>query len=64
MFKDQRGEVLADSFRQPSITNSQNTTKRIKDQIPDLDIDADTCVPLTMAGERMDWGLAVGHLFV
>ncbi|HSN72278.1 MAG TPA: HNH endonuclease signature motif containing protein, partial [Steroidobacteraceae bacterium] len=29
----------------------------------DLAIDADTCVPNWLAGDRMDWDLAVGNLF-
>ena len=29
----------------------------------DRDIDADTCRSQWYAGERMDWNLAVGHLF-
>ena len=41
-----------------------NTIKWIESQIPDLEIDAETCVPLTRAGETIDWDLAVGHLFV
>ena len=28
-----------------------------------LEIDADTCQPEWYAGDRMDWNLAVGHLF-
>lgn len=30
----------------------------------DLAIDADTCVPNWLAGDRMDWDLAVGNLFL
>jgi len=63
VFTDQRGQVLADSFRLPSIGDEPNTIKRIEAQIPDLEIDAETCVPLTRAGETIDWDLAVGHLF-
>ena len=35
----------------------------IRARCRDLDIDADTCVPLWYAGETIDWHLAVGHLF-
>jgi hypothetical protein len=63
VFTDQRGQVLADSFRLPSIGAEPNTIKWIEAQIPDLEIDAETCVPIMRAGETIDWDLAVGHLF-
>jgi len=63
VFRDQRGEVLADSFRLPSIGDEKKTVEWIVAQIPDLKIDAETCIPLTTAGETIDWDLAVGHLF-
>jgi hypothetical protein len=63
VFTDQRGEVLADSFSIPSIADEQDTVEWIEARFPDLDIDAETCVPLTRAGETIDWDLAVGHLF-
>jgi hypothetical protein len=63
VFRDQRGEVLADSFRVPPIADEQDTVEWIESQFPDLEIDAETCVPLTSAGETIDWDLAVGHLF-
>jgi len=63
VFRDQRGEVLADWYRLPSIADEQNTLEWIEAQLPDVDIDSETCVPLTSAGEKMDWNLAVGHLF-
>ncbi len=63
VFTDQRRDVLADSFRLPSIRDEQNTVEWIEAHIPDLEIDAETCVPLTRAGETIDWDLAVGHLF-
>ena len=46
------------------VINGQNTTKWIKAQIPEVEIDSDTCVQLTRAGDRMDWDLAVWPLFV
>ena len=64
VFKDQRGQVLADSSVLPSIRDEKNTVEWIEAHIPDLEIDAETCVPLTRAGETIDWDLAVGHLFV
>ncbi len=63
VFKDQLGKVLAESFNLPSIATDQTTIESIQSRIPDLDIDAETCIPITRAGERMDWNLAVGHLF-
>ena len=63
VFRDQRGEALADWFRMPSIADQQNTLEWIEAQLPEVDIDSETCVPLTSAGEKMDWNLAVGHLF-
>ena len=48
----------------PSIT-ARPTTRAdwVNSSTPEADIDSDTCVPETTAGERMDWHLAVGHLF-
>lgn len=63
MFKDQRGNILADYSALPIIDHHQNPVARGESKIPDLNIDANTCVPETVAGERMDWHLAVGHLF-
>ena len=63
VFRDQRREVLADSFRMPPIGDEQDTVEWIQAQFPYLEIDEETCVPLTRAGETMDWDLAVGHLF-
>ena len=63
VFRDQRGEVLADSFKMPSIADEQDAVEWMETRIPDLEIDAETCVPLTRAGETIDWDLAVGHLF-
>ena len=63
VFKDQQGKVLAESFNLTSIAADQTTIESIQSRIQDLDIDAETCVPMTRAGERMDWNLAVGHLF-
>jgi hypothetical protein len=62
-FTDQRGEVLADSFSMPPISNEQDAVAWIKTRNPDQEIDAETCVPLTSAGETIDWDLAVEHLF-
>lgn len=64
VFKDQLGKELARSFKQKSIVADQDAIDWMKVHIPNLKIDADTCVPLTTAGERMDMHLAVGHLFV
>jgi hypothetical protein len=63
VFKDQHGKILAESFRQQPIARDQNAVKWLKRKIPSKEINAETCVPLTRAGERMDWNLAVGHLF-
>ena len=63
VFKDQLGKELARSFRPKSVLADQEAIDWMKAHIPNLKIDADTCVPLTTAGERMDMNLAVGHLF-
>ena len=63
VFRDQRGEMLADSFVLPSIGDQQNPIEWMEAQIPDVQVDADTCVPIMRAGETIDWDLAVGHLF-
>ena len=54
---------MADSFSVPPIADVEKIMEWIEDQMPDVEIDSETCVPLTRAGERMDWDLAVGHLF-
>ena len=63
VFRDRQGNVLADYFELPCINSKQTPVAWIDAKIPDLLIDAKTCVPETVAGERMDWHLAVGHLF-
>ncbi len=63
MFTDPRGNILADYFELPYIEKNANPVAWLDSQTPALNIDADTCIPETVAGERMDWNLAVGHLF-
>jgi len=63
VFKDQQGKVLAESFNLTAISTDQTTIESLQSRIPDLEIDAETCVPMTRAGDHMDWHLAVGHLF-
>ncbi|MCH8134505.1 MAG: DUF222 domain-containing protein [Proteobacteria bacterium] len=63
VFTDQRGNILAEYFDLPSIAQDENAIYRIQSQITHAEIDSVTCVPLTTAGESMDWNLAVGHLF-
>ena len=63
MFEDQEGNTLAEYVELPSIGHRSDPVKWIDSTIPHLDIDAETCVPQTFAGDRIDWHLAVGHLF-
>jgi len=63
VFKDPRGNVLADYAELPFIEHNDNPVAWLGSQNPNLNIDANTCIPETVAGERMDWNLAVGHLF-
>jgi len=62
VFRDQRRTPLATWAPQPRISDED-----IKDWLDreffDKGIDADTCRSQWYAGERMDWNLAVGHLF-
>ncbi|NOX69632.1 MAG: HNH endonuclease [Gammaproteobacteria bacterium] len=63
VFTDPRGNIPADYFELPYIEKNANPVAWLDSQTPGLNIDADTCKPKTVAGERMDWNLAVGHLF-
>ena len=63
VFEDRTGNELADYFELSSIGHESDPVEWIDSTIPHLDIDADTCVPQTFAGDRIDWHLAVGHLF-
>jgi len=63
VFKDQQGKVLAESFNLTAISTDQTTIESLQSRLPNLEIDAETCVPMTRAGDHMDWHLAVGHLF-
>jgi hypothetical protein len=62
VFRDQQRAPLATWAPQPRIRDED-----IKDWLDreffDKGIDADTCRSQWYAGERMDWNLAVGHLF-
>ena len=63
IFKDRKGDLLADYFELPFVADHEKPVEWIDSKVPDLDIDEHTCVPETVAGDRMDWHLAVGHLF-
>ena len=63
VFMDEQGNSLAESFDLPPIDTDQNPIDWIQSRINPEKIDSITCVPLTAAGEHMDWHLAVGHLF-
>ena len=63
VFRGRQGNILADYSRLPPIDNDQHPVAWLDVQMPNLNIDANTCVSETTAGERMDWHLAVGHIF-
>ena len=63
VFRDPQGRVLEESYDMPPVPDGEDLTDWVNSRTPETDIDSDTCVPETTAGERMDWHLAVGHLF-
>jgi len=54
---------LIEPWQLASPLNALEPITWIESQMPDVIIDSKTCVSL-WTGERIDWNLAVGHLFV
>ena len=62
MFKDQRDTPLPHWSVLPTV-GDDDIDDWLEREFFDRGIDADTCRSQWYAGERMDWNLAVGHLF-
>lgn len=62
LFKDQRQEPLPRWAALPAIDNYEFDAW-LDREFHERDIDSDACGAKWYAGDRMDWNLAVGHLF-
>jgi hypothetical protein len=62
IFKDQRNTPLPHWSLLPTV-GDDDINEWLDREFFDRGIDADTCRSQWYAGERMDWNLAVGHLF-
>jgi hypothetical protein len=62
VFKDQRNTPLPHWSLLPTV-GDDDINEWLDREFFDRGIDADTCRSQWYAGERMDWNLAVGHLF-
>jgi hypothetical protein len=62
IFKDQRNTPLPHWSLLPTVGDDE-ISQWLDQEFFDRGIDADTCRSQWYAGERMDWNLAVGHLF-
>jgi hypothetical protein len=62
IFKDQRNTPLPHWSLLPAVGDDE-ISEWLEREFFDRNIDADTCRSQWYAGERMDWNLAVGHLF-
>jgi hypothetical protein len=62
LFKDQRREPLPPWSALPTIGNHE-IDAWLDREFFEQGIDSDTCAARWYAGDRMDWNLAVGHLF-
>ena len=62
LFKDQRREPLPPWSALPAIDNHE-IDEWLDREFFEQGINSDTCAARWYAGDRMDWNLAVGHLF-
>jgi len=62
VFRDPTGRLLVESWQLASLPNAEEPINWRESHMPDVVIDSETCVSL-WTGERIDWDLAVGHLF-
>ena len=63
VFRDQRGDDLPASPYVATVDDGHMIEGWANDWMPEMEIDEKTCVSKWYAGDRMDWDLAVGHLF-
>ena len=62
LFKDQRARPLADWSVLPSIADHRDVQVWLDREFFEADIDSETCTAKWLAGERMDWQMAVSAL--
>lgn len=62
-FKDQRARPLADGTVLSCIVDHQDIQAWLDREFFKARIDSETCTAKWLAGERMDWDMAVGALF-
>jgi len=62
-FRDARQHVLGTYVLPTPLPDDATIEDWMVSHMQDVEIDDTTCVPNWMAGDKMDWDLAVGHLF-
>jgi hypothetical protein len=62
LFKDQRAQPLADWSMLPSIADHRDVQAWLDREFFEADIDSETCTAKWLAGERIDWQMAVSAL--
>ena len=62
-FKDQRARPLTDGPMLPGVADHQAIQAWLDREFFEANIDSETCAARWLAGERMDWDMAVGALF-
>jgi hypothetical protein len=62
LFKDQRARPLADWSALPSLADHRDVQAWLDREFFEADIDSETCTAKWLAGERMDWQMAVSAL--
>jgi hypothetical protein len=63
-FRNQQQQPLGAYVLPTPLADDDTLEDWMVSQMHDFRIDGHTCVPNYMAGDRMDWDLAVGHLFL
>lgn len=63
-FRDARHQPLGTCMRPTPLPDEAMIEDWMVSHMQDIEIDDTTCVPNWMAGDKMDWDLAVGHLFL
>jgi len=62
VFRDPHGQAIADGYVPETAIDTTDEVAWFEQYLADVDIDSETCVT-RWEGERIDWPLAVGHLF-
>ena len=62
-FRDERQQMLGTYVLPTPVLDDATIENWMVSRMQDFEINAGTCVPHWMAGDRMDWDLAVGALF-